>query len=217
MKKNILIILTLFVCASMNSQTSKTNFGIKSGINLSKYTPDIYISNIKFADYKVKTGFYIGGFTNIEISSKLSIQPELLFSNQGTEVLFNMQEINSTGNVIDNYKVQSEINENSIVLPVVFQYLITQNFNFELGFQLGYIISLKEKIISNPRSQINDNNTLISPLDYDRFDLGFNFGAGYKIHESIRINARYFQGVLERDSTFKPSIISLGIEYEYSF
>lgn len=214
MKKYISIILVLLVCFSIKAQKSETKFGIKTGINFSKYTPDIYVANSKFADYQQKIGFYLGVLMNIKLSNKLSIQPELIFSNQGTAVLFNMQEINSAGNVIGNYVIQSEIIENSITLPVDFRYMVTQNFNFELGIQLGYILNLTEKTISNPISQTNVNNTLISPSNYERFDLGFNVGLGYKIHKNIRINSRYFLGVLERDNTFRPSIISLGIEYE---
>jgi hypothetical protein len=82
MKKHILIILILLVSISVNAQNPKMKFGIKSGINLSKYTPEMYVGNSRLADYQGKVGFYIGGYTNIEISDKFKIQPELLFSNQ---------------------------------------------------------------------------------------------------------------------------------------
>ena len=67
MKKNILIILILVVNISVNAQSSNIKFGIKTGINSSKYTPEMYLGNSRLADYQGKTGFYIGGFTNIMI------------------------------------------------------------------------------------------------------------------------------------------------------
>lgn len=214
MKKQILTTLIVLCSISISSQISKIKFGVKSGVNLSKYNPDTYVANTKLADYKEKTGFYLGVYTNIKLSSKLSIQPELLFSNQGTEMLIDILEINSFGQIIGNSELNSEINENSISLPVVLRYDISDKFNFDLGIQLGYIVSLDEKIKNDFNSQINDSNTLISTTSYDRFDLGFNVGLGYKVHKNIRLNTRYFLGILERDNIIKPSIISLGIEYE---
>ena len=51
-------------------------------------------------------------------------------------------------------------------------------------------------------------------MENDKFDLGFNIGLGYKILENVRINTKYFLGIIERDNVIKPSIFSLGIEYE---
>jgi hypothetical protein len=37
-------------------------------------------------------------------------------------------------------------------------------------------------------------------------------GLGYKILEKVRINTRYFLGIIERDNLIKHSVFSLGIE-----
>jgi outer membrane phospholipase A len=55
--------------------------------------------------------------------------------------------------------------------------------------------------------QIENNNT-----NYDNFDFSFNLGLGYKILEKVRINTRYFLGIIEKDNSIKPSVFSLIIE-----
>ena len=50
MKKNFLIILILLASISINAQTTEIKFGLKSGINMSKYTPDVYAGNSRILD-----------------------------------------------------------------------------------------------------------------------------------------------------------------------
>jgi outer membrane phospholipase A len=210
-----LIILILLVSISVNAQTSKIKFGVKSGMNLSKYTPEMYLGNTRISDYQGKLGFYIGGFTNIKISDKFKIQPELLFSNQGTKRVFEDVSLNDSNlNTIATGDIEYKINESVISLPITLQYFITNKFNFEGGIQLGYIINRKEEITKNPFEQFLGDNSINNNVDYDKFDLGFNLGLGYNLLENVRINTRYFLGLIERDNSIKPTVFSLGIEYE---
>ena len=214
MKKNTLIIILVLGSFSINAQDSKIKLGIKSGINLSKYTPGIYLNNIKLADYQTKIGFYIGGYTNIKISEKIKLQPELLFSTQGTRMLIEDLELtDSSGNTIGIGDFETKINESTISFPINLQYFVNDKFNLEGGIQLGYIINRKEEIIKNPFNQFSGNTSLSNNLNYDKFDLGFNIGLGYALFENIRIHTKYFLGLIERDNSIKPSIFCLGIEY----
>ena len=67
---------------------------------------------------------------------------------------------------------------------------------------------------TNPFDRFLGNNPQNNNTNYDKFDLGFNVGLGYEIFENMRINTRYFLGLIERDNSIKPSVFSLGIEYE---
>jgi hypothetical protein len=215
MKKNILIILILVVNISVNAQSSKIKFGIKTGINSSKYTPEMYLGNSRLADYQGKIGFYVGGFTNFIISKKLKIQPELLYVNQGTKMIFeDITLTDSNGNPIGNEEdVEYKINESVISLPIFLQYYINNKFNIDGGIQLGFIVNRKEEITKNPFEQFLGNNSQ-NNTNYDKFDFGFNIGLGYKVLEKMRVNTKYFIGIIERENSIKPSIFSLGIEYE---
>jgi hypothetical protein len=215
MKKHILIILILLVSISVNAQTTEINFGLKSGINMSKYTPDVYVGNSRIVEYQGKIGFYIGGYSNIKISEKFRIQPELLFSNQGTKRVFeDISVSDSNGIPIGVSDIEETINESVISLPIILQYFINNKFNLEGGIQLGYVINRKQETTKDPFGLNQGNNYQNNNTNYDKFDFGFNLGLGYKILEKVRINTKFFLGLIERDNAIKPSIFSLGIEYE---
>lgn len=215
LKKNILIITILLVSISINAQTSMMKFGVKSGINISKYTPEMYVHNIRLADYQGKIGFYIGGYMNIGVSEKFKIQPEVLFSSQGTKRVFeNIKLTDVNGTLLATGDIEERINESVISIPITLQYFINDKFNAEGGVQMGFIVHRNLETISNPFDQFVDHTPQNESTSYDKFDLGFNLGLGYKIIENIRINTRYFLGLIERDNSIKPSVFSLGIEYE---
>ncbi|WGH75976.1 porin family protein [Tenacibaculum tangerinum] len=215
MKKNIFIILILFFSISINSQNTKMQFGIKSGINMSKYTPELNVENTRLADYQRKIGFYIGGYTNIKISQKFKIQPEILFSSQGTKRVFeDISLTDSNGELIISGDIEEKISESVISTPITLQYFINNEFNLEGGIQLGYIMNRKQEITKNPLDSFFGNNSQNINTNYDKFDLGFNIGLGYEVFENMRINTRYFHGLIERDGSIKPSVFSLGIEYK---
>ena len=215
MKKTFLIILILLVSITLNAQTSKMKFGVKSGINMSKYTPELYVGNSRLANYQGKIGFYIGGYTNIEIFEKFKIQPEILFSSQGTKRVFeDITLTDSNGISIETGNIEEKISESVISIPITLQYFTNNKFNLEGGIQLGYIINRKQETTKNPFDGFLVDNSQNNNTNYDKFDLGFNVGLGYEIFENIRINTRYFLGLIERDNSIKPSVFSLGIEYE---
>ena len=85
MKKIILSALAVFVFGFTNAQEVK--FGLKGGLNVANITGDI-------EDNSSKVGFHVGGFAEIKVSEKFSVQPELLFSTQGTKFDFEGTNVN---------------------------------------------------------------------------------------------------------------------------
>ena len=73
MKKIILSILAVLAFGFTNAQ--ETRFGLKAGV-------DLATSKVKFPGGTITgsdTGFYLGGFVQLGISEKFSLQPEVLF------------------------------------------------------------------------------------------------------------------------------------------
>jgi hypothetical protein len=212
MKKCILIITITLLSFSVSSQSTEIKLGIKGGINLSKYTPEMYFGNTRLTDYKVKPGVYIGGFTNIKLSEKIYLQPELLYFNQGTRTIIeDFTLINGQDSNVTTGDIESIVSESTISLPINLQYLVSEKFYFEGGIQFGYIVNRKEETIKSPFPQIMATG---SNSNYDKFDFGLNIGLGIHLKENIRINTRTFLGIIERDNSIKPLVFSLGIEYE---
>ena len=79
----VIISLTLFSCASTQkadkSANQKATFGAKAGVNFSDITgPDV-------DSFTGRTAFHIGGVAEIPVSEVFSVQPELLYSAQGSD------------------------------------------------------------------------------------------------------------------------------------
>lgn len=168
------LFLGLSIAAS--SLVFSQQFGIKGGMNVSSISDDGY------DDTKSKVGYYGGVFVNIPASESFSIQPEVIYSNLGSEV-------KGTGTVLGNSYSQ-KLNLNYITVPVMFQYKATPQFYLEAGPEFGFLVSADSKTTWN-------NSTSTAELDKDNFNnfnMGVGLGAGFDITKNVGINARYVAG-----------------------
>ena len=166
------LFLGLSIAAS--SLVFSQQFGIKGGMNISSISDDGY------DDTKSKVGYYGGIFVNIPASESFSIQPEVIYSNLGSEV---------KGTVLGNSYSQ-KLNLNYITVPVMFQYKATPQFYLEAGPEFGFLVSADSKTTWN-------NSTSTAELDKDNFNnfnMGVGLGAGFDITKNVGINARYVAG-----------------------
>ncbi|RXP57059.1 PorT family protein [Lutibacter sp. HS1-25] len=177
MKKIIAIVfIALLGTTGVKAQAS---FGIKGGVNF----PSIMGDNINGIRYR--TSFNVGLVAEIETSPVTSVQPEIMYSGQGFH--YNGGTFrDSNGNFItlaeDNYKFDY------LNIPLVFKYYYSEGASFEIGPQVGFLLSAKtadgsEKEFVN----LKDNLTTAS------FD--FIVGLGYKFDNGFNVNARYIGGL----------------------
>ncbi|HRG11197.1 MAG TPA: outer membrane beta-barrel protein, partial [Cyclobacteriaceae bacterium] len=90
MKKiSILTLVCVFAYSLANGQ-AQFAVGIKGGPNFA----NIDVNSSVGDNYKNRTGFHGGAFALIKLT-KIGIQPELLFSQQGSTVKFNSQDLRS--------------------------------------------------------------------------------------------------------------------------
>ena len=126
MKKIVLAAIAVMGFGFANAQDIK--FGIKGGINLSTFTGDI-------EDASSKVGFQAGGFAELKLSDKFSIQPEVLYSLQGAK-------FKETG---DSYSYKENINASYLNVPVLAKYYVIDKLSVEAGPQIGFLLSAKSK------------------------------------------------------------------------
>jgi hypothetical protein len=147
----------------------QSNAGIKGGYNLAAVNFD---GN---GETGQRHGFHVGVYGESFISESFSIQPELMYSQQGYEIK------DSNGNVTFTQKL------NYINLPIMLKVYPAKSFFLEAGPQIGLAISNKEEYSGffNSSQEYNPNN----------FDWGMNFGAGFKTDSGISFGARYHLGL----------------------
>lgn len=186
MKKLMLLAAAAaFGLSSVNAQEVK--FGAKAGLNLSTIGGDFGVSDFdEDTNTKSKVGFHVGGLAEIVLSDKFSIQPELLFSQQGAKI-----EYSFSGFPEDNYDVETTLSY--INLPIMAKFYPIENLSIEAGPQFGFLIS--DKDVDSDDGTISGEGA----PEYKSFDYGLNIGAGYKLDNGVMFQIRYNVGLAKID------------------
>jgi hypothetical protein len=171
--KRIYITIALMVLGifSIKAQELKNRAtaGIKGGYNLSSVSFDGSSETEKLH------GFHIGFYGESFIGNHFSVQPEILYSQQGYKI------------VDDNGTFTQKLEY--INVPVMFKLYPVNSFFLEAGPQIGFSISHKETFDAG--FALYDTSQEFEPSN---FDWGVNFGAGFKSDAGISLGARYHIG-----------------------
>lgn len=178
MKKYILICCTLFFSATITAQTEKVKLGVKAGLNLASLTFDE--SELNSSD---KSGFTAGLMVEIPLTKKFSIQPELLYSQQGTKTSFSDQDVTNS-----HYK--STINLNYLNIPVMLKYYVLKGLSLQAGPQIGILLKANNKYQDNFLGY--ENHESFNLKEYSTgIDTSVNLGLAYQFKDKFYTDLRY--------------------------
>jgi hypothetical protein len=174
----------------------KVTFGIKGGLNHSNLT-----SSSSIFTNKAYQAYHLGFFVEIRLNSGFSIQPELLYSEQGAKssvqlrsgIEFDPNFVNETSTFTNKI--------NYINAPIMAKFDVTKVFNIAVGPQLGYFLNAK-----------NENGEIRS--DFNQFDLGLNMGVGLTFNKVI-IDLRYNIGLSDGLFDEKNRVFQLSLGYKF--
>lgn len=183
MKYSKIMLLVFYVALATQFSTAQTRsdngglkFGFKGGVNFSNlYTDDV-------DDNNVLTGFQAGVYAKLPISSSFAIQPELLYSTKGSELVYNNNFVNGTAKFRLNY----------IELPILAVINISENFNIHAGPYFAYLVD--GKATNDSQGTLFDVENNLSNEDYNKFDAGLSVGAGFDA-DNIGFGIRYNYGL----------------------
>lgn len=169
MKKTFLLLVLAVVGVSTSSNAQEYwNFGIKGGANFTNMTSD------GFEDNNSRTGFHLGVLAEIPVSDRFSIQPEVLYSTQGTK--------DEGSNYTDEY------NLDYIQVPVIAKFYIIDGLALEAGPSFNFLVDEDYKYESG-LLDIRTDSELAST-----FEFGGALGASYKFNNGFFLNGRYLAG-----------------------
>lgn len=178
--------------AAQEQQSSKESgmvgkIGLRAGLNLSNmYVGDDITTN------KMKVGYHVGLFAKFPISRGFSIQPELLYSNKGSELNFGQE------------NGEYRFNLNYIELPVLLAFNVGENFHINVGPYVGYLAKADITLLKNGDF---DDLTDLNENAFNRWDVGGTAGVGFDF-DKFTIGARYNLGFRElNNSTLLGQII----------
>jgi len=190
MKKLILSLVILSACTSAFSQVTFKP-GARAGVNL---------ANVSDTDGDTKTDFYIGGLLEMQFSSFYALQPEIVYSRQGSK-----SKISGFDDLELQYVGLSLANKLSPVKDLGLHFIIGPGIDIKVCDNVEYLDT--------------------SPLDFVFFGgIGFDFPFG------LTIEARYKQGIIDIDDGFTEfggdgsaddnnlnSAIQIGVAYKFDF
>jgi len=151
---------------------SQITYGVKLGANLSTIAGEDY----DHSDKKSKLGLQFGGLVNIPVQEKFSVQPELLFSQEGAmwkDSDYSEKEPHTFLNV-----------------PVLAQYNDPSGFFAHTGPQIGFLLAAKEKYKDDEESETRDIKE-----EFKSTAFSWVVGAGYLHSSNIGVGARYNLGL----------------------
>lgn len=145
--------------------------GIKAGPNFANINTDASLGE----NYKNRTGFHGGAFALIKLT-KIGIQPELIFSQQGSTVEFN--------------GTSYEQNVDYMNIPVILKFYLVGGLNLQVGPQFGFVTKAEGE---NPLTgQIDDIKDELKGSD-----LSAGLGLGFDAPFGLTLDARYNLGLSE--------------------
>ena len=184
MKKGI-VLAVLLILGISTSQAQLLKFGVKGGLNFANYTG----GDVDGFDFKSITSYHAGVVAEIKIFENFALQPELLYSTQGSE-------LEKLGE-----QVKNELGYLS--LPVLAKFYLTKDkLSLELGPQASVLVSERNEV------DTKDSNT---------FDFAVVGGLSYKITNGLFVSGRYAAGLTEpkKDADVKNSVIQFSVGYMF--
>lgn len=184
MNKYLLLIVCAVSCMLCDAQI---HLGIKSGVNLSN------LAGAPMQGYDTKMSFYAGGLANVPLTGRISLQPELVYSRQGSKYK------DAGGDMKERL--------NYLNAPVLGHYNTAMGLYAETGPQFGFLINAKRE---------SDGHFYDVRGSYRSFDLSWALGAGYRFTEEASVGIRWNIGisdVSDYPGAVKNRVWQIGVAY----
>jgi len=183
MKK--LILMAILLVAGTSQMNAQLKLGIKGGVNFANFN-----GGTDGIDYKNKTGFHAGAVAEIGFGGNLAIQPELLYSSQGTKV-------DGVG----------DFNLDYVSVPVLAKYYIIDDIiSLEVGPQFSFLVNDSQDAFDDITDDSGDNES---------FDFALAGGVGVNITKNLFAQARYTIGLTEasKNAEVKNAVFQVSLGY----
>ena len=173
MQKLLTVAMFTIVTSSAFAQ-AKFSIGIKAGPNFASINTQANADE----NYKTRTGFHGGAFALLKFS-QIGIQPEVIFSQQGSKVRINQQDFNSNFSYIN--------------IPIIVKLYTVAGINLQAGPQFGFLTGARSNY--DPSTGQSYNSTEDVKEAYNKSDISLALGVGWDLPLGITIDGRYNWGL----------------------
>lgn len=175
--KNLKLLFVILITAQL-SYAQEIDFGVKLGANFATLNDASGFDN--------KTGFVGGAFVGAKFS-KVGLQAELLYSQQGAEF------------------DATDFDLNYINVPVLLKYYLIGGLNVQVGPQFGFLVD------------DNIEDSVGNAFEAETFDLSGVAGLGIDLPFGLRADARYIFGVTDTFDVIdgKNGVFTIALGYSF--
>jgi hypothetical protein len=177
MKKTILVLGACFILLAAQQSYAQAEFalGIKAGPNFAKINAD----ESPGENLKGRTGIHAGAFMLIKLT-KIGIQPEIIFSQQGSKATYS-----GSPDIESNFSYMN--------IPIIIKLYTIAGINLQAGPQFGFLTSAKLKVDGADEQDVKDQ--------LKGSDISVALGAGWDLPFGLTIDARYNLGLSKIDDS----------------
>lgn len=172
--KFVMIAALVMVSTGVFAQ-AQLAIGIKGGPNFAKLD-----GTDASGTYKSRTGWHGGAFALFKFS-KIGVQPEVLFSQQGSKIKVNQNDL--------------EQNYSYVNVPIIVKLYTVAGINLQVGPQFGFVTKAE-------RDEVDINGIKTTQDVKDRLkgsDVSLALGAGWDLPFGLTLDARYNLGLSKID------------------
>ena len=201
MRKKILLFCSLAFSTIIFAQTSPS-FGVRAGLSSAKMSGDAANNLNDLLDFtnggvttNSHTGFFGGGYVNIPLTSQLSVEPALYYTQKGYEL---RGELNVKGLDFLGANAKAKLTSSYIDLPI----LLKGNFSgFQVfaGPQISYLTKADLRTTAGLLGFNLLNKTMDATEQFNRWDAGITGGVGYQFANGLNVTAAYDHGLSKAD------------------
>ncbi|HEY9006089.1 porin family protein [Ohtaekwangia sp.] len=160
--------------------------GIKAGPNFA----NLNTSESVGTNYKNRTGFHAGAFALIKFS-KIGIQPEVLFSQQGSTFKYSGSP-------------DLKANFSYVNVPILVKLYTIAGINIHAGPQFGFLTSAKAEDYDSTTGKVTEQSI---KNDIKKSDVSLALGLGWDLPFGLTIDGRYNLGLSDINSGASTSTI----------
>jgi hypothetical protein len=175
--KVCLVIVSFSLLSLAANAQASVGIGIKGGLNFAKLSGSQSLST----NYNNRTGYHFGAYALIKVG-KIGIQPELLYSKQGTTYTVSTQ--------------NWDANFSYINIPIILKLYTVAGINIQVGPQFGFASS------GDLKSTIGTATTTYNYKDFIKgSDISAAMGLGWDLPFGLSIDARYNLGLSNNNNS----------------
>lgn len=183
----IIIIACMVSISSMAFSQGQFALGLKGGVNFASLN-----ASDPGTTYKNRTGYHFGAFALFKFA-KIGIQPEIVFSQQGSKVKVDAQSFDANFSYIN--------------IPVLLKLYTVAGINLQAGPQFGFL------------SRAEYQNTSIKD-DLKSSDVSVALGAGWDLPFGLSVDLRYNLGITDINEqlaadAIKNQVWQLSVGYKF--